>query len=246
MVLFSDFDGTLKSSEDTMVLSENLLAVRKWRAAGHKFVIVTGRNHAVINDILPDWQKFVDYLIMDNGGAIFSQQDQLVHIFQLKHSLVRDIQSLICNRALPISYSAERCSIELLLGEKAIKLRLYFKTETWFRRCQAHLEDKNWPIKILPWPKPGFSKLPGGTDPSQFFGFLDIVPQDSGKECAIQWLIDTQYPRENVLTVGDDYNDIVMLSQYQGFAITGSPEAVIAAAKKRTVKSVAELIYQHL
>lgn len=246
MVLFSDHDGTFASKDDPTVLSGNLLAVHHWRNRGHKFVIVTGRNHAVINDILPNWQEYVDYLIMDNGGAIFSQQDQLVHIFQLKRSLIRDIQSFVCDRALPISYSAERCSIELLLGEKAIKLRLYFKSQTWFERYQAHLEAKNWPIKVLPWPKPGFSKLPSGKDPSQFYGFLDIVPQNSGKECAIQWLIDTQYPTEQIITVGDDYNDIAMLSQYQGFAITGSPTEVVTAAQGRTVKSVAELIYSHL
>ncbi len=246
MVICSDFDGTLNSSTDPLVLSTNLLAVRKWREAGHAFVLVTGRNHAIISSILPDWQKYIDYLIMDNGGATFSNQDQLIHVYKLERSLIYAIRSLVCNRAMPISYSPERCSIDLMVGETAIKLRLYFRTEELLKRCHAQIEDQNWPIKVLPWLKPGFSKLPDGTNPNRFYGFLDIVHKDSGKECAIQRLVNIKYPQSDIITIGDDYNDIAMLSRFRGFAINGSPNEIIAAANGRTITSVANLIYQHL
>lgn len=246
MLICSDFDGTLRQ-KDPHVLAQNLQAVKEWRTAGNLFAIVTGRNHAVVDQILPDWQNLVDYLVMDNGGAIFSNHDQLIYVNELERRLIRQIQSLVCDRATPLSYSPYRCSIELMLSETAVKLRLWFRTERHFYIYQERIQAQAWPIKILPWIGAGFSKLPSSANTSQFFGFLDIVPADSGKECAIAQLINQEdHYIDHVITVGDDYNDIAMLKTFQGYAISGSPQSVIAAAQGRTVSSVAKLISQHL
>lgn len=247
-IIFSDFDGTLRQ-KDQNVLTENLRAVQKWRHAGNLFVVVTGRNHAVLNQILPDWQNLIDYIIMDNGGAIFSNHDKLLYVHELQRRLIHQIQSLVCDRALPLSYSHDRCSIELMLGETAIKLRLWFKTEQHFRIYKDRIERQNWPIKVLPWIGAGFSKLPSGSSTEKFFGFLDIVPIDGGKECAIAKLVNLMnwsYTLDDIITVGDDYNDIAMLNTYRGYAIHDSPDKVITAAQGRTVTSVAHLIHSHL
>lgn len=247
-IICSDFDGTLKQ-DDPSVLERNLRAVQTWRDAGNIFIIVTGRNHAVLDQILPNWQNLIDYAIMDNGGAIFSNRDEIIYIHELRYSLIRRIQSLVCDRALPLSYSPYRCSIELLLGETAIKLRLWFRTEHHFSWYKKRIEDQGFPVKILPWIGAGFSKLPSGASTEQFYGFLDIVPFDSGKECAIAQLVNLknwETTPSKIITVGDDYNDIAMLAAYQGYAIHGSPQEVITAAQGRTATSVADLIYHHL
>lgn len=262
MILCSDFDGTLSQKQNPSVLASNLKAVQAWRNAGHIFVLVSGRNHGVIDQILPGWQTKIDYMILDNGGAIFSNCNELIYVNELKRNLIREIQKLVCNNALPISYSPERCAIELMLDEVAIKLRLWFRTEEHFYTYQQRLENQNWPIKVLPWIGAGFSKLPSGADTSQFFGFLDIVPENGGKECAIATLVelahlnptdkaqntndlnDNQDSSSNIITIGDDYNDIAMLKAFKGYAISNSPTPVIAAAQGRTVNSVAALISQ--
>lgn len=247
-IIFSDFDGTLKQNEPE-ILAQNLRAVQEWRHAGNLFIIVTGRNRAVLDQILPNWQNLVDYVIMDNGGAIFSNTDELIYVNELPRRLVYKIQSLVCDRALPLSYSPNRSSIELMLTEKAIKLRLWFQTEQRFRTYKDRIKQQGWPIKILPWIGAGFSKLPSGASTEKFFGFLDIVPEDSGKECAIAQLINLMswsYAPDNIITIGDDYNDIAMLSTYQGYAIHGSPPEVVTAARGRTIPSVASLIHDLL
>lgn len=247
-VIFSDFDGTLKQ-EKPDVLTKNLRAAQEWRHAGNLFVIVTGHNHAILDQILPNWQNLVDYIIIDNGGAIFSNTDALIYVNKLPRHLIRKIQSLVCDRALPLSYSPYRSSIELMLTETAIKLRLWFQTEQRFQTYKDRIEKQGWPIKILPWIGAGFSKLPSSASTEKFFGFLDVVPEDSGKEHAIAQLINLMswdYAPDDIITVGDDYNDIAMLSLYRGYAIHGSPPEVIAAAQGRIIPSVADLIYDLL
>lgn len=198
MILCSDFDSTLKQ-EDPLIFEENLRAVKNWRNAGNLFVIITRHNHAVLNQILPNWQSLVDYIIMDSGGAIFSNQNELVHINELSRSLIRKIQSLVCDRATPISYSPYRCSIELMLTETAIRLRLWFKTEPRFRSCKSRIEAKGWPVKVLSQIGTDFSTLPSGASTERFYGFLDIVPTGSGKDEAIAQLISIIGDRKSVV-----------------------------------------------
>lgn len=246
VLLFSDFDGTLRQNNEETVSEENLEAIRKWRAAGNIFVIVTGRHHSVINKKLPGWEKLVDYLIMDNGGAIFSNADTLIHYYKFERGIIRTIRSTTHNYAKTFVYSPERISIELMLGEIPIKLRLYCKTEERYARCKNRIEDLNLPIKVIAWPKPGFSKLPNGENPEDYPFVLDIVSGRSGKAQAIEWLIEREFPNEKIISIGDDDNDVDMLSKYHGYAIEGVPDNIITAAGGRTAKSVAELIYQHI
>lgn len=249
MLICSDFDGTINIPKSPSVLTQNLQAIQNWRAAGHYFAIITGRNHATIDHILPGWKNLVDYIIFDNGGAIFSHHDQLICINELDPQISESIQDFVRGQAVAISYSAYCNAFALPTNEATIKLRLYCYTEEKLWDLQQTLETQNWPIKVLPWPKRGFSNLPDGTDVSQFFGFLDIVPANSGKECNIIQLVERELPQipfTDIITIGDDYNDITMLSQFQGYAISGSPNQVIAAAKGRNTASVATLISQIL
>lgn len=210
MILCSDFDSTLKQ-EDPLIFEENLRAVKNWRSAGNLFVITTRHNHAVLDQILPNWQSLVDYIIMDSGGAIFSNQNELVHINELSRSLIRKIQSLVCDRATPISYSPYRCSIELMLTETAIRLRLWFKTEPRFRSCKSRIEAQAWPIKVLSQIGTDFSTLPSSASTERFYGFLDIIPISSGKDEAIAQLISIIEAEEQTIIINNNSYNIANL-----------------------------------
>lgn len=187
MIIYDDLDNIFGSGNPHFS-KKDLQAIQTWRNAGNLFVIVTGYNHAVLDQILPNWQSLVDYIITDNGGTIFSNQNELVHINELSRSLIHQIQSLVCDRATPISYSPYRCSIELMLTETAIKLRLWFKTEPRFRSCKSRIEAQAWPIKVLSQIGTDFSTLPSGASTERFYGFLDIIPISSGKDESIAQL----------------------------------------------------------
>ena len=62
MILCSDFDSTLKQ-EDPLIFKENLRAVKNWRNAGNLFVIITRHNHAVLDQILPNWSITSSWIV---------------------------------------------------------------------------------------------------------------------------------------------------------------------------------------
>ena len=45
-VAASDYDGTL--FRDDIITARDAEAIRKWRAAGHKFGVVSGRDHGML------------------------------------------------------------------------------------------------------------------------------------------------------------------------------------------------------
>lgn len=249
MILCTDFDGTLRDLNDPAVLSSNLISLQSWRAAGNQTYLITGRTHAALGEILPDLASYFDYVATDNGGAIFDCSDHLLTSFPFNASVVESILAIIPKEVLPVFYYPHEHGIDRLSGQNPIKIRLWFHTlvELW---SEHHFLLASFTeVKSLPWPKPGFSQLPG-VDLTQYQGFIDLVPKTSGKENAITNLsifastanpkIQFTYP--NIITVGDDYNDVTMLESFESYAIATAPPEVIRAASGRTVHSVSELI----
>lgn len=245
-LLFTDFDGTLTQHQSPDILTANLLALQHWQRAGNEAILVTGRNHSVLPQILPSWKSYFAYIITDNGGAIFDQTDHLCLSRPFSDQLLETViastdPDILIAFYTPYSFAAQRPT-----DQEIIKLRLWFKNLEHLWSVQHFLCTGIIPVKSLPWPKSGFSKLPG-VDLSQYCGFLDLVPKTSGKELAISWIADRyDSPKSSILTIGDDYNDIDMLSEFHGYTFTSSPPEVIQSASGRTIHSVAELIYSKL
>ena len=67
-VAASDYDGTL-FREDRIAKSD-AEAIRKWREVGHKFGVVSGRDHGMLVPQLQHYGVGYDYLACNNGGII--------------------------------------------------------------------------------------------------------------------------------------------------------------------------------
>lgn len=59
-VAASDYDGTL--FRDDIITARDAEAIRKWRAAGHKFGVVSGRDHGMLMPQLKHYGVEYDYL----------------------------------------------------------------------------------------------------------------------------------------------------------------------------------------
>ena len=70
-VAASDYDGTLYQQET--ICKENIDAIRKWRDAGGKFGVVTGRDFGMLVPQLQYYQIVFDFAVCNNGGIIFGQ-----------------------------------------------------------------------------------------------------------------------------------------------------------------------------
>ena len=66
-VAASDYDGTL--FRDDIITARDAEAIRQWRAAGHKFGVVSGRDHGMLMPQLKHYGVEYDYLACNNGGS---------------------------------------------------------------------------------------------------------------------------------------------------------------------------------
>ncbi len=67
LALASDYDGTL--AQDSHVSDETLDAVRRFKASGRKFILVTGREVPELESVFPDY-KLCDAIVAENGALI--------------------------------------------------------------------------------------------------------------------------------------------------------------------------------
>lgn len=242
MLLCTDFDGTLRIPETPATLDANLLALTKWREAGNYACLITGRNYSVLPDILPEWRVFFDYLVTDNGGAIYDHQGDLVITNPFPKNHIETVLAVIPSDILPVYYYPNHYTINPYPRHQPIKLRLWFHDldELWSKH--RYFESSVFFLKSLPWPKPGYSPLPG-VDLSQYCGFIDLIPSNSGKEVAAKRVADLlSISASEIISAGDDYNDLALLSTFRGYAVHSSAPEVLQAASYRSVISVAELI----
>ena len=75
-VAASDYDGTL--FRDDIITARDAEAIRKWRAAGHKFGVVSGRDHGMLMPQLKHYGVEYDYLACNNGGLISDDQERVL------------------------------------------------------------------------------------------------------------------------------------------------------------------------
>lgn len=243
LVLCMDYDGGLVESGHPGVKRRNLQAIKKWRKAGNVFVLMTGRNISVLRQKFPQWAEEVDFMVTDGGGAIFKNNRKPLEVQPLDQGLVLCIERLAGMNVQPAYYTVKGYGIDYPLKLDLIKLRLWFLTEKEALiakgKLEAHFDSR---IQVLPWFRKGYSPLPG-VDLSQFAGFLDIVSSGAGKQNAVKRIAKRLgVDSANIITVGNDYNDVAMLRAYQGYAVDGSDIEVVQAAQGRTIASAVHLI----
>lgn len=241
-VLCCDFDGTLRQGEK--VSEENLEALKTWRENGHVAAIITGRNYAKFQEIFPDWQKYVDYLITDNGGATFSNLGTLEGFNYFEKDQVQKVLQASPRASAATYYYTKFCSSESLTFEVEIKIRRWYATlEPLWEDLKAVEAMNELEAKALPWPRKAYSNVEG-IEVGNYAGFIDFVPAKSGKEDSIKQLLESKAYRDaDVIVVGDDYNDIAMIRSFGGYAIESGCEAAKEAAEGNITRSVADLVH---
>lgn len=95
MILASDFDGTLRQNNE--VLDSDLVAIKTFRANGHKFGIVTGRSVAMIK-LEIDLNKIpFDFLVCNNGGLICDNQYNVIKRWDIAYDLALELVEYVSN-----------------------------------------------------------------------------------------------------------------------------------------------------
>lgn len=246
-LLASDFDGTLCRHHHAYTVSdEDREAVRRFRAAGNKVAIVTGRMYESAVEVF-NATDFHDmdcvlclsgaYGFLPDGTELYDRRadgkrlSELADFFRStgarymnldvgKHSYEYDIGG-------DYSFGLTPFSKEMLLS-----LDSFTSMNVGYHTCDRAHEVCGELCK-------SFSDV---ITPLQNLNAIDMPPVGVNKATAAKFAADMfGVPEDHIYTVGDSYNDIHMVKTYNGSAMETGPDELKSAAR-RTVKSVSEII----
>ena len=231
-VAASDYDGTLLRGGK--IDEETLQAVKKWRAAGNKFGVISGRDYGMLVPQLFAFGLEFDYTVCNNGG------------------IIRDAEETVRFQA-EIEPAALSAIAEEPLAAKSFHFA--FSAASWIER-----EAKEWdyPIIYIEESEIGTLKkiqqfsmgfpLPAESDAcaaalnarlgDKIHAYpnacsLDITPVGVGKDQGIRTLLSVMgWDGAEVFAIGDETNDLPMLKAFDGYTLTTAREAIQKQAKE--------------
>lgn len=248
MIICADFDGTIFFREDEARTAENLRCLKKWREVGNTSMLATNRSLQSLNHVLPSWQEYFDFLILDNGNRIINPENKLIwsNTFN-SEKLNKMLEAAEQNPVKPkiAFYGVNDDDFTLEKPNSPLtKIRFWFQKDadaTAFLPKIKAINDRAfvWSHDLT------FSWNP--TDVLRgCYAVVDVAPNDTSKAVAIRALLKTvDMASDNIVTVGDNDNDYEMLAEFDGYTIEGSKIAT-THPKLPTTSSVAALIKKRL
>lgn len=252
----SDYDGTL--FRQNRIAEEDVRGVHDWRAAGHKFGVVTGRDYGMLVPQLHHYGVEFDYAVCNNGGIIHNAQGQVLY------------QAKIAARVLH-AIAAEpgvRRSLHFAFSAPGRTFLCHDREGSWIMR-----EAEQWDFPVVHIAEEEIVKLPdihqfslGFPDPQEAAevasilnakygqdihaypnrGSVDITPPDVSKQSGIEQLKRVMgWQGAIVYAIGDEVNDLPMIEAYQGFTVDTARD-VIKAKARATYPSVGAMLEAHL
>ena len=233
-LIATDYDGTLNHGG---IDAAKLAAIRRWRAAGHKFGVISGRGPDFLARLQEELGEEFDFLASCNGGIATNRDG--AELFSAACDTV-DVRAFVADmfawgaRMIYINY-ADRCirvavpdydeEYEYTLAEMPDILSFY-KMATFFPGPD---EAGVFAAKVR-------QKYGDRVNPLQNWWCVDIAPAGVNKAegirrlCAIYGVAE-----QDVIAVGDNLNDGDMLRAYYSYAMEhGLPDAKAMATHTTT------------
>lgn len=243
-ILFSDFDGTLYIN--AKVSDADREALRRWRAAGNLFAMASGRQISALKDHLAEEGVEWDYLLCLNGAEGYDRNEQMLFetaidiglLPELYRTIVQDDGwANVCYGPRADRVKTENCSD--FNSDHAHYPESHLASFSKFTQiCTAMRTEAEAPAV-----KERVLARFGDYVCAELNGHcIDVNARGVSKSNGIAKLIERIGIGEDcVYAIGDNFNDLSMLTAYNGYAVAHAPEEVRRQAG-HTVKSVAELI----
>lgn len=247
IILASDYDGTLKINGKIAEADDQ--AIRSFQAQGNLFGIVTGRTVGMIKHELMKYHVPFDFLICANGATIVNQDYHILEQTDLcfddaldliedckqrnvsiivsdgnQYGPLFDHRKNISNHKQAPEPNEDRISGDEILKRKRIGLMVI---------CSDSLEESLSLKNELE------QKYKGKMNFHYNNGVIDVTAWNVDKSQGIKKLEEKWKVSFNV--IGDGYNDICMLDEFNSFAVNHASDEVKKHAKY-CVASIEECI----
>ncbi len=224
-IIASDFDGTIYVDE---VFKENdLEAIKSFKASSGIFGIVTGRSYFSLKSLI-DGKINPDFVIANNGSHILikdKKEMREVYNKTLDKDKLKDI----------ITYYKKDYPIKIFtdLDRKIDSLDELKKDEEVYSLAIYSDDFLYNPFKDL------FSF-------HKSIGVIDVIDKDISKQTGIDFIKKFYAYDEDIIAIGDDYNDISFLKETPlSFTLNYVTEKSVIDVCNHRVEDISELIEKY-
>ena len=234
-IVGSDYDGTLTYGG---IDEKKLNAIKKWRAAGNKFGLVSGRNVEFLFDLQKQYpQLALDFFAGCNGGYITDGEGKVLHATACNEvNTLRLIEDLLSLGATFVHFVEERyiCALAdmdnrpFFIAEEKCVLLENLPPLPYFYQVSVELASPSEAAKVVALIK---EKYGAKLNPLQNGRCIDIVPFGVNKAEGLYRVMEFfAYNYEDVIAVGDNINDEDMLREFRSYAMENGVDEMKALA----------------
>lgn len=221
-LLASDYDKTLNSFDYDLKL--NIMFLKKFMNSGNIFLLNTGRPYKSIKREINKFNIPYNYLSCNDGNIMFNKNNDILYNSNLSNLILNDLNNLKNKynlKIIPITFNDSLLEFEINISSisDSFKLDLNKVLEKYNLTCQVFKNIKHFSIYI-------YSKEISKSTPIEYL--KNKYSLDSKK----------------IYTIGDHYNDIPMIKDYNGYAMKWAKKEVkdVAVDSCYTVASLIKKI----
>lgn len=241
-IFASDYDGTL--FKDYIIREEDIKAINKFRELGNKFGIVTGRS---INSILTEVQTNnipIDFLVGVNGGIVLDHELKEVNIHKMNDNIIMEVLECIDSfgvRSYGVNdgYNHVQILVEEIEAGTDIE---EFKAVVANGISGMYIATHGAKDSIALANRINEEFKEHGIHCFANEDYVDVATIHNSKTTGIEDIITYYNYTGLVFTVGDSYNDVPMIRDFNGFLMDNGVSELRKFARCGIVSTVGEAI----
>lgn len=233
-LIASDFDGTI--TRNGGILNDDIEAIKRWRKAGNLFGLVSGR---VLFGIEYEAERHgipCDFIVGASGGQAEDINKKMLFSYTCGHNNIEKMAYFI------LKYNGSSCGIgydrthtDLFINSNDIKTIDVEKMQSIPYTYQMNTSFKT-DEEAMRFAQKVNEEFAGIFTAHQNGCCVDIPPYGVSKATGISQIAKIYgIDHKDVITVGDNYNDIPMLTSFNGVAVSTAKDKV-----KQTAQYIAE------
>ena len=222
----SDFDYTAFEHGKPDVFTRNKAAIRNWRAAGNLFAIATGRGQESLKIVFPDYADYCDYTIFCDG-AMIEADNNIVSIGTLGEQIAEQLRQRFKKENYRDDFGIigfEPTRESPVITAESCKVRFWFSNLVDCAKAEEILASEfRHKLDFIAYHDVGFNddtRLSWITPNMRFI--IEVVRSGINKTSGIMEITNHFLPgisRDQIITIGDDRNDLDMILAYGGYTL---------------------------
>ena len=244
-LLASDYDGTLNHNG---IDESKKNMIKKWQNAGNVFALISGRGPENVLQIYREKKFPCDFLIANNGAIIFRPDGTVISDVRCDGSIAVPILKLLSENGCPFGdvQTAFPCTVHFDKADctESDDYTLENVPDVpYFNQISTRLPDFESAAEVTETIRRNFGE---SMNPLQNGICIDIVSRDMNKAKGLYLLRDyLGIDSDDIITVGDNVNDIDMLREFRSYAMANGVDCVKEIADYVT-EGISELIEKEM